>query len=156
MPMPSSISSSPRSKVGVPAAGVVPEVSAVPKLRARSLTFLATAATVPRSAPVSANPPAIFSTSGVAPVPRRPAVYRLSSTATSSFTRTDSRYQAHLARNRRVGPIDDLVLHVHSQEVRVRRRHALQRVLDHVLGSVDELLHVDLLCSSRIREVPVT
>src|SRR6266508_2173860 len=57
MPMPSSISSSPRSNVGVPAAGVVPDVRAVPKLRARSFTFRATAATVARSPPSSASAP---------------------------------------------------------------------------------------------------
>ena len=45
MPIPSSISSSPRSNVGAPADGVVQDVSAVPKLRDRSFTFLATEAT---------------------------------------------------------------------------------------------------------------
>ncbi len=90
IPMPSSISSSPSSKVGVPAEGVVHDVSAMPNDLLRSLALRATAATAARSPPDSARAPPTFSTTGVAPVPRRPAVYSESSTATSSFTSTDS------------------------------------------------------------------
>src|SRR6202040_3595169 len=42
----------------------------------------------PRRAPSSASAPAIFSTNTVAPVPRRPAVYSESCTATSSLITT--------------------------------------------------------------------
>ena len=45
MPTPSSISSSPSSKVGLPAAGTVQEVSATPMLRPLALTVRATSAT---------------------------------------------------------------------------------------------------------------
>jgi hypothetical protein len=48
------------------------------------------AVTVARSSPRSALAPAIFSSSTVAPTPRRPAVYSESWTATSSSTSTDS------------------------------------------------------------------
>ena len=72
--MPSSISCSARSKVGLPAAGTVHEVSATPNDRLRSLTSAATAATWASGAPRSASAPAIFSTKTVAPTPRRPAV----------------------------------------------------------------------------------
>ena len=90
MPTPSSISPGLIWKIGEPAEGGVHELSATPKERARSLTRWATAATSCSDAPCSALAPAIFSSSTVAPVPRRPAVYRLSSTATSSLTRTVS------------------------------------------------------------------
>jgi hypothetical protein len=62
----------------------------MPNDRERSFALRATPATDARSPPDSASAPATFSTIGVAPVPRRPAVYSESSTATSSFTRTDS------------------------------------------------------------------
>ena len=88
MPMPSSNSSSPRSKVGLPAAGTAQLVRAMPMLRTWALTFSQTALTSSRGAPSSARAPTIFSMSTVPPTPRRPAVYRESCTATSSFTTT--------------------------------------------------------------------
>ncbi len=63
-------------------------LSATPKLREFSFTCFASAATRSSGCPSSAAAPAIFSTNSVAPVPRRPAVYRLSVTATSSLTST--------------------------------------------------------------------
>ena len=72
--MPTSISPSGRSKIGLPAAGGVHEDSATPNERERSLTRRAMAATAARSSPRSAAAPAIFSASTVAPTPRRPAV----------------------------------------------------------------------------------
>ena len=78
MPMPISISVSPSSKVGLPAAGTVHDVSAMPMLRPHPFTLRPIAATVARSAPSSAAAPQIFSTRTVTPTPRRPAVYRLS------------------------------------------------------------------------------
>ena len=72
--MPTSISSSGRSKVGLPAAGTVHEVSARPMLRPAALTLRATSATSARLRPSSAAAPAIFSTSTVTPTPRRPTV----------------------------------------------------------------------------------
>ncbi len=86
--MPNSSSPGGRSKVGLPLAGVLQALSATPKLRAFSLTCRAMACTRSRGMPSSAAAPAIFSTNRVAPVPRRPAVYRLSVTATSSLTST--------------------------------------------------------------------
>lgn len=74
IPMPISISSSGRSKVGAPAAGTAQEVSAMPMLRPRALTRRATSATSASGRPSSAAAPAIFSTSTVTPTPRRPAV----------------------------------------------------------------------------------
>src|SRR6202040_1749762 len=88
MPIPSPTSASPSSKVGLPAAGTMHELSATPKDRLRALTSRATAATAARPAPCSASAPAIFSTNTVAPVPRRPAVYSESCTATSSLITT--------------------------------------------------------------------
>ena len=70
-----SISPSGRSNIGFPVAGGVHEDSATPNDRARSLTRRATAATASTSSPRPAAAPAIFSTSTVAPTPRRPAVY---------------------------------------------------------------------------------
>ena len=72
--MPISISSSPSSKVGLPAAGTVQLVSAMPIERTLSWTFWHSAVTVARSAPASAAAPTIFSASTVPPTPRRPAV----------------------------------------------------------------------------------
>ena len=86
--MPSSISESSSSNVGLPAAGVMHGLSATPNDRDRSFTSRAMAATAARSAPSSASAPAIFSTNTVAPTPRRPAVYSESSTATSSLITT--------------------------------------------------------------------
>src|SRR6266511_1351395 len=51
MPMPISTSSSPRSKVGVPAAGTVQEVSASPIERTPAITLRARSVTLARSAP---------------------------------------------------------------------------------------------------------
>src|SRR5262249_38719395 len=68
------ISSSPSSKPGLPAAGAVHAVSATAKLRDALLTRRPASATAARSPPCSASAPEIFSTSTVAPVPRRPAV----------------------------------------------------------------------------------
>ena len=76
--------------MGLPAAGTVHEVSATPKLRPCAFTFRAIPATSASEPPASAFAPAIFSTSTVTPVPRRPAVQVESSTATSSFVSTDS------------------------------------------------------------------
>ena len=56
--------------------------------RVCSLTRVAMAATSSRSSPRSAEAPAIFSTRTVPATPRLPAVYRESSTATSSLTTT--------------------------------------------------------------------
>ena len=88
--MPISISSSPSSNVGLPAAGTVHEVSAMPIVRAFAFTSRQMSATSLSGRFSSAAAPAIFSSSTVAPTPRRPAVYRLSWTATSSSTSTDS------------------------------------------------------------------
>ena len=74
MPIPSSTSPSGRSKIGRPAAGGVHDDSATPNERARSFTRRAMPATAARSSPRSAAAPAIFSSSTVAPTPRRPAV----------------------------------------------------------------------------------
>ena len=60
--------------MGLPAPGGVHEESAIPKERDFAFTLRATAATVSRSSPRSADAPAIFSASTVAPTPRRPAV----------------------------------------------------------------------------------
>ena len=76
--------------MGLPAAGTVHDVSAMPMLRPHPLTFRPMAATAARSWPASAAAPHSFSTRTVTPTPRRPAVYRLSSTATSSLVTTDS------------------------------------------------------------------
>ena len=59
-------------------------------LRALSFTRWAMAVTSARLRSSSAAAPAIFSTTSVAPTPRRPAVYRLSCTATSSLTTIDA------------------------------------------------------------------
>ena len=74
MPIPISISSSAISKVGLPAAGTVQLVRAMPIERTLSWTFSTRAFAVARSAPPSAAPPTIFSASTVPPTPRRPAV----------------------------------------------------------------------------------
>ena len=74
MPMPISISSSPSSNVGLPAAGTVQEVSAMPMLRPLAFTRRQSSATSARALPSSAAAPAIFSASTVTPTPRRPAV----------------------------------------------------------------------------------
>ena len=85
MPMPISISSSPSSKVGLPAAGTVHEVSAMPMLRPLAFTLRQ------RSATSASDRPCLGRGTGrssrparSSPTPRRPAVYRLSCTATSS------------------------------------------------------------------------
>ncbi len=88
--MPISISSSPMSNVGLPAAGTVHEVSAMPMDRTLSCTLWHRALTVARSAPASAAAPTIFSARTVPPTPRRPAVYSESWTATSSAMTTAS------------------------------------------------------------------
>ena len=72
--MPSSISVSGRSNVGLPAIGTVHEVSAMPMLRPPAFTLRAMSATSARLRPCSAAAPAIFSTSTVTPTPRRPTV----------------------------------------------------------------------------------
>jgi hypothetical protein len=74
MPMPISTSSSPRSKVGVPAAGTMQEVSASPIERTLAITSRDSSVTALRSAPSSALAPASFSSSTVPPTPRRPWV----------------------------------------------------------------------------------
>ena len=74
MPIPISISSSPSSNVGLPAAGTVQEVSAMPIVRAFAFTSRQMSATSFRGRFSSAAAPAIFSNSTVAPTPRRPAV----------------------------------------------------------------------------------
>ena len=74
IPMPISIWSSGRSKVGFPAAGTVQEVSAMPMERPFALTLFATSTTASRSRPSSAAAPTIFSSRTVSPTPRRPAV----------------------------------------------------------------------------------
>ena len=89
MPTPSSISFSPISNVGFPAAGTVQDVSARPMLRPLALTCRAMSATWSSGRPSSAAAPAIFSSSTVTPTPRRPAVQVLSLTATSSLVTTD-------------------------------------------------------------------
>ena len=88
--MPISISSSPNSNVGLPAAGTVHEVSAIPIERPLSFTFRQMSATSFKGRRSSAAAPPIFSMSTVVPTPRRPAVYSESCTATSSSTSTDS------------------------------------------------------------------
>src|SRR5580658_1644867 len=70
MPMPISISDGPSSKVGLPAAGTVHEVSAMPMLRALALTLRHSSATSASDRPCSAAAPQIFSASTVAPTPR--------------------------------------------------------------------------------------
>ena len=72
--MPSSISSSPSSNVGLPAAGTVHDVSATPMLRPCALTVRAISATAASGRPSSAAAPAIFSSRTVTPTPRLPAV----------------------------------------------------------------------------------
>ncbi|GBC87763.1 hypothetical protein HRbin12_01781 [bacterium HR12] len=74
MPMPISISSSPSSKVGLPACGTVQEVRAMPIERPFSFTRRAICATSASGRRSSAAAPAIFSMSTVVPTPRRPAV----------------------------------------------------------------------------------
>ena len=60
--------------MGVPAAGTMQDVSAMPIERAFALTLTAVAVTSASEAPASALAPAIFSTRTVPPTPRRPAV----------------------------------------------------------------------------------
>ena len=72
--MPISISSSPSSKVGVPAAGTMHEVSAMPMLRPSAFTLAHSPATSASGRPASAAAPTIFSARTVTPTPRRPAV----------------------------------------------------------------------------------
>ena len=74
MPIPISISSSPSSNVGLPAAGTVHEVSAMPMVRPFAFTSRQMSATSLRARFSSAAAPAIFSSRTVAPTPRRPAV----------------------------------------------------------------------------------
>ena len=74
IPIPISISPSPMSNVGRPAAGTVQLVRAIPIERTLSCTLWQTARQASRSAPASAAAPVIFSASTVPPTPRRPAV----------------------------------------------------------------------------------
>jgi len=74
MPMPISISSSPSSKLGVPAPGVMHGVSAMPMLRTCPLTRWQSSVTSASDLPCAAAAPQIFSASTVPPTPRRPAV----------------------------------------------------------------------------------
>ena len=90
MPIPISTSSSASSKLGLPEAGVMHGVSAMPIERPFALTLRPSSATSWSERPSSAAPPQIFSTSTVTPTPRRPAVYSESSTATSSLVSTVS------------------------------------------------------------------
>ena len=76
------------SKVGLPASGTVQLVSATPIEAVRSLTRTPRARHASRSAPASAAAPTTFSTTSVPATPRRPVVYVLSSTATSSLVNT--------------------------------------------------------------------
>ena len=76
----------------------------------------ATSATSARLRPCSAAAPAIFSSSTVTPTPRRPAVYRLSCTATSSSVTTDDHLDAglgggHLGGHLEVHHVAGVVLH---------------------------------------------
>ena len=70
--------------------GTVHEVRATPMLRAPALTLRQSSATSASGRRRSAAAPQIFSARTVVPTPRRPAVYRLSCTATSSAITTDS------------------------------------------------------------------
>ena len=72
--MPISISSSPSSKVGLPAAGVMQGVSAMPMRAAVGVDPAAQLGDLGQRLPSSAAAPQIFSASTVAPTPRRPAV----------------------------------------------------------------------------------
>ena len=88
----------------------------MPMLRPHPFTLRPMAATVARSCPASAAAPQIFSTRTVTPTPRRPAVYRLSSTATSSLVTMDSTFDArvlggHLGRHLEVHDVAGVVLH---------------------------------------------
>ena len=143
--MPISISASPRSNVGLPAAGTVHDVRAIPMLRAASSTWRAIPATSPRLRPSSAAAPAIFSSSTVAPTPRRPAVNRLSCTATSSSTTTASTCDAgvggQLCRHLEVHHVAGVVLH-DVQDARAavdggrRRQHLVgHRGGEHLAGT---------------------
>ena len=88
--MPISTSSSASSKLGLPEAGVMHGVSAMPIERPFALTLPAELGHLLEERPSSAAPPQIFSTSTVTPTPRRPAVYSESWTATSSLVSTVS------------------------------------------------------------------
>ena len=94
MPMPISISSSGRSKLGSPDPGVMQAVSAMPMLRPWPFTRRQISATSASDLPSSAAAPQIFSAITVMPTPRRPAVYRLSWTATSSLVTTASTWMS--------------------------------------------------------------
>ncbi len=72
IPIPISISSSPRSKVGFPTWGTVQEVRAIPMERPFSATRRPRSARRASSYPRSAAAPRIFSARTVVPVPRRP------------------------------------------------------------------------------------
>src|SRR6218665_3847772 len=72
IPTPSSISPSGRSKVGLPAAGTVQDVRAIPIDRPDSLIRRASAAICARSCPASAAAPTIFSSRTVTPTTRGP------------------------------------------------------------------------------------
>ena len=75
--------------MGRPAWGTVHGVSAMPIERTDSFARVASASTCASVPPSSASAPISFSISTVPPTPRRPAVWRLSWTATSSSTTTD-------------------------------------------------------------------
>ena len=72
--MPISISSSPSSNVGLPAAGTVHDVRAIPIVRPFAFTSRQMSATSFSGRPSSAAAPAIFSSRTVVPTPRLPAV----------------------------------------------------------------------------------
>ena len=90
MPIPISISFSSKVKFGLPAAGTVHGVSAIPILLTLFITFSATALTSSSVAPVSALAPANLWTNIVPAIPLLPIVHVLFSTATSSSTITES------------------------------------------------------------------
>ena len=85
IPTPNSISSSPISKVGLPAAGTVQLVKATPIVPAFLLTFSPSFLHSSNDPPSSAKDPTIFSTKTVAATPRLPVVNVESLTATSSL-----------------------------------------------------------------------
>ena len=75
-------------KFGFPDAGTIQGLSAIPILLTFLITLLATSFTSDNDAPLVALAPAILCTNTVPAIPLLPAVYKLFSTATSSFTTT--------------------------------------------------------------------
>ena len=57
------------------------------------------------------------------------------------MARAAARDESHLARDRRVLAQDELVLEIGPDEIGMGSLEAGQRLLDHLLGDVDELLH---------------